>query len=70
MAKKLTVEFSDRVAETLEEAATHAGLSKVDVLRRAITLWAYVDRRVERGKTTLALADEKTGRLLERVVVA
>jgi hypothetical protein len=66
---KLTVEFSDRVADVLQAAAERNGLSKVDVLRRAITLYEYVDRNVEPGKKALALTDEKTGKVLERVVV-
>jgi hypothetical protein len=66
---KLTVDFSDRVNELLQKAADRNGLTKVDVLRRAITLFEFVDREVMPGKTALAITDAKTGAIRERVVV-
>ena len=41
---KLTVEFNDQVDTLLSGLATKKGLTKVDVLRRAIALYDYVDK--------------------------
>jgi predicted transcriptional regulator len=48
MAKKFTVEFADVMAEKLDSLATRKGVSKVDVLRRALTLYDYAEK--ETGK--------------------
>jgi hypothetical protein len=65
---KLTVDFSDRVNDMLESVAHRNGLSKVDVLRRAIALYEFVDREVAPGEKMLTLTD-KEGKVIERVVV-
>jgi predicted transcriptional regulator len=66
---KLTVDFSDRVNNLLQKAADRNGLTKVDVLRRAITLFEYVNREVIPGKTALAIVDAETGKIWTRIVV-
>jgi len=43
---KLTVEFSDDLSRVLNELSDKKGVSKVDVLRRAIALYNYVDKQV------------------------
>jgi predicted transcriptional regulator len=43
---KLTVEFSGRTEEAIDRAARRSQSSKADVLRRAISLYDYVDREV------------------------
>jgi predicted transcriptional regulator len=40
---KLTVEFNDKMTKILEELAAEKGTSKVDVLRRAVALYRYLD---------------------------
>lgn len=40
---KLTVEFSDKMNEILEELANEKATTKVDVLRRAVALYKYLD---------------------------
>ncbi len=41
---KLTVEFNEQIDHLLTELASKKGLTKVEVLRRAIALYSYVDR--------------------------
>jgi predicted transcriptional regulator len=41
---KLTVEFNDQVDRLLNDLSQKKGLSKVDVLRRAIALYSYVEK--------------------------
>jgi predicted transcriptional regulator len=40
---KLTVEFSDKMNEILEQLAQEKDTSKVEVLRRAVALYKYLD---------------------------
>jgi predicted transcriptional regulator len=40
---KLTVEFNDKMNGTLEQLAADKGTTKVDVLRRAVALYKYLD---------------------------
>jgi len=40
---KLTVEFNDKMNEILEQLADEKGTTKVDVLRRAVALYKYLD---------------------------
>ncbi len=40
---KLTVEFNDKMNDILEKLAEEKGTTKVDVLRRAVALYRYLD---------------------------
>jgi hypothetical protein len=40
---KLTVEFTDKMNEVLAQLAKEKGTTKVDVLRRAVALYRYLD---------------------------
>jgi len=40
---KLTVEFSDKMNTILEDLANEKETTKVDVLRRAVALYKYLD---------------------------
>ena len=40
---KLTVEFNDKMSEILDQLANEKGTTKVDVLRRAVALYRYLD---------------------------
>lgn len=62
---KLTVEFNDKMNEILEQLAEEKGTTKVDVLRRAVALYKYLeseqnedeDKRVSITKDGKALKD-------------
>jgi predicted transcriptional regulator len=58
---KFTVEFADGMAAKLDELATKKGVSKVDVLRRALTLYDYADRETSKDpNATLSITTGKT----------
>jgi predicted transcriptional regulator len=40
---KLTIEFSDKMNEILNDLANEKETTKVDVLRRAVALYKYLD---------------------------
>jgi predicted transcriptional regulator len=65
---KLTVEFSDRVNEKLEEVAKRNELTKADILRRAIALYDFVDANVVNKDVQLVVTD-KNGKVLKEIVV-
>lgn len=46
---KLTVEFNDKMNETLEQLADEKKTTKVDVLRRAVALYKYLDEEQKQG---------------------
>ena len=56
---KLTVEFNDKMNDILEQLADEKGTTKVDVLRRAVALYKYLDGEKKDGKITLAQDDDK-----------
>jgi predicted transcriptional regulator len=47
---KLTVEFNDKMNDILEQLANEKGTSKVDVLRRAVALYRYLDSEQKQGE--------------------
>jgi hypothetical protein len=46
---KLTVEFNDKMNQTLEQLAADKGVTKVDVLRRAVALYKYLESEQKEG---------------------
>jgi len=53
---KLTVEFNDKMNDTLEQLAEDKGTTKVDVLRRAVALYKYVEsERKEDGSKKVSI---------------
>lgn len=47
---KLTVEFNDKMNDILEQLADEKGTTKVDVLRRAVALYRYLDSEQKEGE--------------------
>jgi ribbon-helix-helix CopG family protein len=61
--KKLTVELNERATARLDNLAKSKGLSKVDILRRALALYEYVEEQAEAGNR-FAITDS-TGQPIE-----
>ena len=56
---KLTIEFNDRLNEMLEQLAAKEDTTKVDIIRRALALFKYVEEEVGVGdKRKLAIAED------------
>jgi len=56
---KLTIEFNDRLNEMLEQLAAKEDTTKVDIIRRALALFKYVEEEVGAGdKRKLAIAED------------
>ena len=65
---KLTVEFNDRMNQMLEELAAKEGTKKVDIIRRALSLYKYVDEEVgDGGKRRLAITEDE--KVLKEIIL-
>lgn len=56
---KLTVEFNDKMNEILEQLANEKGTTKVDVLRRAVALYKYLDTEQKEDASTKVSITQK-----------
>ena len=54
--RKLTVELNERANVRLDKLSKTTGMSKVEILRRALALFEYVEEQVEAGNK-LAITD-------------
>jgi predicted transcriptional regulator len=67
MAKKLTVQFNESTDELLTKMAERRGLTKTDILRRAIALYDYVDKQTTDTAKRLTISSED-GKVLTDIV--
>ncbi len=65
---KLTVEFNDKMNGILEQLADEKGATKVDVLRRAVALYKYLDSEQSQDDST-RLSITRDGKALKDIVV-
>ena len=57
---KLTVEFNERMNKMLEELAGKEETTKVDIIRRALALYKYVEEEVGKSdKRRLAVTEDE-----------
>ena len=47
---KMSVEFNDQVTDMLEELARREGRTKVEILRRALGIYKYLDDEVRQDQ--------------------
>ena len=66
---KLTVEFSDGMTKLLESLARKNGTTKVDVIRRALALYNYVDEEVLDKKGRKLSITESDNKILKDLIV-
>jgi predicted transcriptional regulator len=64
---KLTVEFSDKMNSILEELANEKETTKVDVLRRAVALYKYLDS--EQKDETNKVSITRDGKAVKDIVL-
>lgn len=61
-AERVTVALVPKAAGDLQAAVERTGLSKTDVVNRAVSLYEYVDARLSRG-AELLIRDPESGQL-------
>ena len=64
---KLTVEFSDKMNEILEQLANEKETTKVDVLRRAVALYKYLDSEQKDENKQVSIT--KDGKAVKDIVM-
>ena len=65
---KLTVEFNDKMNQILEQLAEEKGTTKVDVLRRAVALYRYLDDEQKKGEDK-QVSITKDGKAVKDIVL-
>lgn len=67
---KLTVEFNEQLNQTIDQLARAQGVTKTDILRRAVALYDYVRKETspERGDKKLSITT-KDGKPLTDIVL-
>jgi hypothetical protein len=58
--ERITVALIARAAEALQQLVASTGLSKTDIVNRALTLYEYIDSQTQAGND-LIIRDKKTG---------
>lgn len=64
---KLTIEFSDKMNEILNDLANEKETTKVDVLRRAVALYKYLDS--EQKDETNKVSITRDGKAVKDIVL-
>lgn len=59
-ADRITVALVPKAVEGLQRLVSSTGLSKTDIVNRAITLYEYIDSQLQ-ADNDLLLRDQKTG---------
>jgi predicted transcriptional regulator len=64
---KLTVEFNDKMSQILDKLAQEKGTSKVEVLRRAVALYKYLDSEANQQDKKVSIT--KGDRVVKDIVL-
>jgi Arc/MetJ-type ribon-helix-helix transcriptional regulator len=65
---RITIEFPEQIDKILKELAEKGETSKVDVLRRALALYNYVNKEVKEKDLKLAVADNED-KILKEIIL-
>jgi hypothetical protein len=61
-ADRVTVALVPKAAGDLQQTVERTGLSKTDIINRAVSLYEYIDGRLSSG-AELLIRDDKTGQV-------
>ena len=64
---KLTIEFSPKMNEILEQLANEKETTKVDVLRRAVALYKYLDSEQQDESKRVSITQD--GKAVKNIVL-
>jgi predicted transcriptional regulator len=64
---KLTIEFSDKMNEILNDLANEKEITKVDVLRRAVALYKYLDSEQKDASKRVSITQD--GKAVKDIVL-
>ena len=66
---KLTIKFGDQMREVLEELAEDRGISKAEVIRRALAMYKYASDETRDGDKRISITLAKEDRILKDIIV-
>ncbi len=55
---RLTVQFPDKTTQILTELSDQEEVSKTEILRRAVSLYRFLQNETREGKHKITIADE------------
>jgi hypothetical protein len=61
VVERITVALIARSAEDLRRTQERTGMSKTDIVNRALTLYEFIDDRLANGSSELIIRDKNTG---------
>ena len=66
---KLTVQFDNKVSKLLKELAERKGTTKVDIIRRDLATYKYLDDEILEGEKRVSVTSAKEDKILKDVVL-
>ena len=66
---KLTVQFDNKVNKLLKELAERKGTTKVEIIRRALTTYKYLDDQTDDGDKRVSVTSAKTDKIIKDVIL-
>ena len=66
---KLTIKFGDQMSEVLKELAEDRGVSKSEIIRRALTMYKYASDETRDGDKRVSITLAKEDRILKDIIV-
>jgi hypothetical protein len=65
---KMTVEFNGKMNDILDGLAKEKGMSKADVLRRAVALYRYLEDE-QKGNRRVSITEKGTEKVVKEIVL-
>ena len=65
---KLTIQFGEQMDKLLEELAREKGLTKAEILRRALVIYRYVDDETKDGEKRLSITSAKDNKIIKDII--
>jgi len=65
---RLTVQFPEAASEILAELSERDQVSKTELLRRALSVYKYLEKETRDGKRKVAITDED-GKVLKEILI-
>ena len=66
---KLTVQFGKRTNQLLEELAEEKGITKAEVIRRALAMYKYLDDETRNGDKRVSVTSAATDKILKDIIL-
>ena len=65
---RLTVQFPEETTRVLEELSEKEEVSKTEIIRRALSVYKYLENETRDGRHKVAIADEN-GKVVKEILI-